>query len=45
VIGRTGWEIDWRQGTDIDTEDDWEMAETLIAMTRGKMCAKVGEIE
>jgi N-acylneuraminate cytidylyltransferase len=40
VTGRTGWEIDWRQGMDIDTEDDWEMAEVLMAMTRGKICSK-----
>ena len=34
VAGRTGWEIDWRQGMDIDTQDDWSMAETLMAMAR-----------
>jgi CMP-N-acetylneuraminic acid synthetase len=34
VPGRTGWEIDWRQGMDIDTQDDWSMAETLMAMAR-----------
>lgn len=32
VPGRTGWEIDWRQGMDIDTEDDWQMAEALMIL-------------
>ena len=30
--GRTGWEIHWMRGLDIDTEDDWEMAEVLLAL-------------
>jgi pseudaminic acid cytidylyltransferase len=30
--GRTGWEIPWQRGIDIDTEDDWEMAELLLQM-------------
>ena len=29
VEGRTGWEISWQHGMDIDTEDDWAMAELL----------------
>lgn len=29
VSGRTGWEIAWEHGVDIDTEDDWRMAEVL----------------
>jgi CMP-N-acetylneuraminic acid synthetase len=29
VAGRTGWEIAWERGLDIDTEDDWWLAETL----------------
>jgi pseudaminic acid cytidylyltransferase len=33
MAGRTGWEIPWRQGIDIDTEADWELAEVLIKMT------------
>lgn len=33
IAGRTGWEIAWRHGVDIDTEDDWAMAETLIRMS------------
>lgn len=28
--GRTGWEIPWQQGLDIDTEDDWALAEALL---------------
>lgn len=30
VAGRTGWEIPWQRGVDIDTEDDWLMAEVLL---------------
>ena len=29
VAGRTGWEIPWERGIDIDSEDDWRFAETL----------------
>jgi N-acylneuraminate cytidylyltransferase len=29
---RTGWEIDWRNGLDIDTEDDWELAALLLRL-------------
>lgn len=36
VVGRTGWEIDWRKGLDIDTEEDWAMAELLIRMSQSK---------
>jgi N-acylneuraminate cytidylyltransferase len=32
VPGRTGWEIPWTRGVDIDTEDDWAMAELLLRM-------------
>ncbi|HZJ02590.1 MAG TPA: acylneuraminate cytidylyltransferase family protein, partial [Thermoleophilia bacterium] len=31
VPGRTGWEISWQHGLDIDTEDDWSTAEVLAA--------------
>lgn len=34
VAGRTGWEISWQHGTDIDTEDDWAMAIALLEMAR-----------
>jgi pseudaminic acid cytidylyltransferase len=27
---RTGWELDWRHAVDIDTEEDWSMAEALM---------------
>lgn len=30
--GRTGWEIGWQHGMDIDTEEDWAIAETLMAL-------------
>jgi pseudaminic acid cytidylyltransferase len=30
IAGRTGWEIPWMRGLDIDTEDDWAMAELLM---------------
>lgn len=34
VAGRTGWEIPWQRAVDIDTEDDWRMAEQLLALTQ-----------
>lgn len=34
VSGRTGWEISWQHGMDIDTEDDWAMAELLAQRER-----------
>jgi N-acylneuraminate cytidylyltransferase len=30
VPGRKGWEISWEHGIDIDSEDDWILAETLM---------------
>ena len=30
VDGRTGWEIDAIHGIDIDTEEDWQLAEALM---------------
>ena len=30
ISNRTGWEIDWHRAVDIDTEDDWCMAELLM---------------
>jgi CMP-N-acetylneuraminic acid synthetase len=35
VPGRTGWEISWRRGVDIDTEDDLEMALVLMTLDDG----------
>jgi pseudaminic acid cytidylyltransferase len=32
VPGRTGWEMPWDRAVDIDTEDDWRMAEHLLAL-------------
>jgi pseudaminic acid cytidylyltransferase len=29
---RTGWEIPWQQGVDIDTVEDWAMAEVLFRL-------------
>jgi CMP-N-acetylneuraminic acid synthetase len=34
VPGRTGWEITWQRGVDIDTEDDWLIAEILMERQR-----------
>lgn len=34
VPGRTGWEMPWQRGLDIDTEDDWLLAEVLLAAAR-----------
>lgn len=34
VAGRAGWEIAWERGLDIDTDEDWAMAELLWARTR-----------
>jgi N-acylneuraminate cytidylyltransferase len=31
---KTGWEIPWQRGLDIDTHDDWEMAEVLFKTNR-----------
>jgi pseudaminic acid cytidylyltransferase len=30
IDGRTGWEIPWQRAVDIDTEDDWQLAELLM---------------
>lgn len=30
--GRIGWELPWQQGLDIDTEDDWDLAEALLRL-------------
>ena len=35
MAGRTGWEIPWQRGIDIDTEDDLEMARVLLSLQRG----------
>ncbi len=34
TVDKTGWEIPWQRGLDIDTEDDWAMAEVLMQLGR-----------
>jgi N-acylneuraminate cytidylyltransferase len=36
VTDRTGWEISWQQGVDIDTDDDWDMAEVLLGIAQSR---------
>jgi pseudaminic acid cytidylyltransferase len=36
VEGRTGWEIPWQRGIDIDTLEDWAMAEALLALSNDR---------
>jgi N-acylneuraminate cytidylyltransferase len=31
---RTGWEIPWQRGVDIDTEEDWKIAELIMVASR-----------
>lgn len=38
---RTGWEIPWQRGIDIDTFDDWAMAEVLMNLAQ-RECPGVG---
>jgi CMP-N-acetylneuraminic acid synthetase len=33
VEGRTGWELPWGRAIDIDTEDDWQLAELLMKLS------------
>ena len=35
-VGRTGWEIPWQRAVDIDTEDDWQLAELLMQARQQK---------
>ena len=39
IANRTGWEIPWQRGIDIDTQEDWLMAETLLRMSRREATA------
>lgn len=39
IEGRSGWEIAWQHGVDIDTEDDWAMAEALMRMSLNRISA------
>ena len=34
VEGRVAWEMPWRRAIDIDTEDDWALAEGLVSAAR-----------
>jgi CMP-N-acetylneuraminic acid synthetase len=34
IPGRTGWEIAWQHAVDIDTAEDWAMAEALLHLMR-----------
>jgi len=34
IKGRSGWEIPWQHGVDIDTEEDWKLAEILFEKRR-----------
>lgn len=36
VPQRTGWEIDWRHGVDIDTPEDMAFAESLLGLNRNQ---------
>ncbi len=38
VQGHTGWEIPWERAVDIDTEEDWRMAEFLKQRQPAKHC-------
>jgi CMP-N-acetylneuraminic acid synthetase len=35
---RTGWVIPWPRGLDIDTDEDWRLAEALMAAPRPPVC-------
>jgi pseudaminic acid cytidylyltransferase len=41
VPNRTGWEMPWQRGIDIDTEDDWDLVEVLGA----KLLRRLGDDE
>jgi N-acylneuraminate cytidylyltransferase len=34
IIGRTGWELPWQHAIDIDTEEDWALAEVVMYMSQ-----------
>jgi N-acylneuraminate cytidylyltransferase len=34
IAGRTGWEISWQHGVDIDTPEDMAFTEALLSLTR-----------
>ena len=43
VPGRTGWEIPWQHAVDVDTEDDWAMAELLAQREVSRERKPLGE--
>lgn len=42
VETRTGWEIDWQHGIDIDTFHDWGLAELLFKLRSGEVAQAAG---
>ena len=36
IPGKTGWEMSWQKGLDIDTQEDWALAEVLVQLGFGK---------
>jgi pseudaminic acid cytidylyltransferase len=34
IAARTGWEIHWTHGVDVDTEEDWLLAEVLLTLAQ-----------
>jgi len=42
IAGGTGWEIPWDRGVDIDTEDDWLVAEVLFRMNQASRASVSG---
>jgi CMP-N-acetylneuraminic acid synthetase len=44
VPGRTGWEMDPVHAVDIDTEDDWRLAEALMTQMMAQRRASHGEV-
>jgi CMP-N-acetylneuraminic acid synthetase len=45
VPGRTAWELPWTRGIDVDTAEDWELAEWAAARARtARVRPDVGEV-
>jgi pseudaminic acid cytidylyltransferase len=42
IPARTGWEIPWNRGVDIDTEDDWLVAEVLLRLNQASRASVSG---
>jgi len=41
IGNRTGWEMPWDRGVDIDTDDDWAIAEILLGLSRSGRESKI----